>query len=96
MWIYSPPRPPKPKVPDDLKAEFTEKVERLQQEWRPKYIKPPPPGDQFNYIVELYGKWFRSYFYFCAKYACPGPTALSPFFEARFTRLKYVGDRQFN
>jgi hypothetical protein len=96
MWIYSPPRPPKPKVPDDLKAELTEKAEQLLQEWRPKYIKPPPPGYQFNYIVELYGKWFRSYFYFCAKYACLGPTALSPFFEARFTRLEYVGDRQFN
>ena len=96
MWIYSPPRPPKPKIPDDLKAELTENAEQLLQEWRPKYIKPPPPGYQFNYIVELYGKWFRSYFYFCAKYACPGPTALSPSFEARFTRLEYVGDRQFN
>jgi hypothetical protein len=96
MWIYSPPRPPKPKISDDLKAELTEKAEQLLQEWRPKDIKPPPPGYQFNYIVELYGKWFRSYFYFCAKYACPGPAALSPFFEARFTRLEYVGDRQFN
>jgi hypothetical protein len=95
-WSYSPPKSSKPKVPDDLKAELTEKAERLLAEWRPMYIKPPPPGYQFNYIVELYGKWFRSYFYLCAKYTCPGPTALSPFFEARFTRLEYVGDRQFN
>jgi hypothetical protein len=65
MWIYSPPRPPKPKVPDDLKAELAEKAELLLQEWRPRYIKPPQPGYQFNYIVELYSKWFRSYFYFC-------------------------------
>jgi hypothetical protein len=96
MWIDSPPRSSKPKVPDDLKAELTEKAERLLNEWRPKYIQPPPPGYQFNYIVELYSKWFRSYFYFCAKYACPGPTALSLFFEARFTRLEYVGNRRFN
>jgi hypothetical protein len=96
MWIYSPPKSSKPKVPDDLKAELTEKAERLLKEWRPTYIKPPPPGYQFNYIVELYGKWFRSYFYLCAKYACPGPTALSPFFEARFTRLEYGGNRRFN
>ena len=96
MWIYSPPKSSKPKVPDDLKAELTGKAEPLLQEWRPKYIKAPPPGYQFNYIIELYSKWFRSYFYFCAKYACPGPTALSPSFEARFTRPEYVGDRQFN
>ena len=96
MWIYSPPKSSKPKVPVDLKTEVTEQAERLLVEWRPQYIKPPPPGYQFNYIVELYSKWFRSYFYLCAKYACPGPTALAPSFEARFARLEYVGDRQFN
>ncbi len=96
MWIYSPSRPPKAKVPDVLRADVTEKAEGLLAEWRPKHIKPPPPGYEFNYIVELYGKWFRSYFYFCAKYACPGPRALSPFFEVRFARLEYVGNRQFN
>jgi hypothetical protein len=44
-----------------------------------------------GYIVDIYTKWQRSYFYFCAKYASPGPNALSPFFEVRFARLEYVG-----
>jgi hypothetical protein len=96
MWIYTPPKRSKPKVPEEVKAAVSAQAEHLLAEWRPKYIKPPPPGYQFNYIVELYCKWFRSYFYLCAKYACPGPTALSPFFEARFARLEYVGDRRFN
>ena len=96
MWIYTPPKRPKPKVPQEVKDAVTEQAEHLLAEWRPRYITPPPPGYQFNYIVDLYGKWFRSYFYLCAKYACPGPTALSPFFEARFARLEYVGDRRFN
>jgi hypothetical protein len=96
MWSYSPPKTSRPKVPEDLKAELTERTGQLLAEWRPQHIKAPPPGYQFNYIIELYGKWFRSYFYLCAKYACPGPTALSPSFETRFTRLEYVGDRQFN
>jgi hypothetical protein len=30
------------------------------------------------------------------KYACPGPTALTPFFEARFARLEYGGDQRWN
>jgi len=59
MWIYSPPKRPKPKVPDDVKAAVIEKAEYLLEEWRPRHIKPPSPGYQFNYIVELYGKWFR-------------------------------------
>jgi hypothetical protein len=63
MWLYSPPKRPKPKVPDDVKAAVTERAEHLLAEWRPRHIKPPPPGYQFNYVVELYGKWFRSYFY---------------------------------
>ena len=96
MWVYSPPKSPKVKVPDDLKVEVAERAEQLIEEWRPEHIKAPPSGYRFNYIVELYGKWFRSYFYLCAKYACPGPNALSPFFEARFSRMEYVGSKRFN
>ena len=95
-WVYSPPNPPKPKVPDHLKAEVTEKADQLIEEWKPQHIKKPPKGHQWNYIVDLYTRWFRSYFYFCARYACPGPTAISPFFEARFTRMEYIGERRFN
>jgi hypothetical protein len=45
----------------------------------------------FNYLVDLYTKWYRNYFYFCAKYCSPGPNALSPYFEIRFARMEYVG-----
>jgi len=96
MWMYVPPKPPKPKVPEDLKAEVTAQAETLIEEWKPQFIKEPPKEDQFNYIVDLYTKWFRGYFYFCAKYACPGPTAISPFFESRSARMEYVGERRFN
>ena len=96
VWMYVPPKPPKPKVPEDLKVEVTAQAETLIEEWKPRFIKEPPKEYQFNYIVDLYTKWFRSYFYFCAKYACPGPTAISPFFETRFTRMEYVGGRRFN
>ena len=96
MWMYVPPKPPKPKVPEELKVEVTAQAEMLIEGWKPQHIKKPPKGHQFNYIVDLYTKWFRSYFYFCAKYACLGPTAISPFFETRFTRMEYVGGRRFN
>ena len=96
MWIYSPPKPVKPKIPLDLKAEVTGKAEELLNELKKQHIKKPPKGYKWNYIVDLYTKWFRGYFYFCAKYACPGPNAISPFFETRFARMEYVGGKRFN
>ncbi len=96
MWLYTDPKPLKSKVPEYLKTKVTEKAEELLEQWRPKHIKQPMEGYQYNYIVELYTTWIRSCFYFCAKYACPGVTAISPFFESRFARLEYVSNGRFN
>ena len=96
QWVYVSPKPPKPQVPDDLKAEVTAQANGLLAELNPLYIKPPPPDSQWNYVVDLSVKWVRSSCYFCAKYACPGPHALSPFFETRFARMEYVGQHRFN
>ena len=96
MWVYAPRSTPKAKVPDAVKTEVAQQGQRLIDEWKPHYVKAPPEGSHFNYIVDLFTKWQRHYFYFVAKYACPGPTASSPFFEAPFTRLEYVGENRFN
>ncbi len=96
MWVHVPEKKPKPKISDDLKAEVTAKADALLEEWKPEHIKPPPEDERFNYVVDLYTKWWRGYLHLCAKYACPGPNAISPFFETRFTRLEYVGGQRFN
>jgi hypothetical protein len=88
-WIYS---PPKPKVPDAIKVELKIKAtELIDTVLKPEHVKPPPKNAKWNYIVDLYTKWHSNYFYFCAKYACPGPNALSPFFDIGFARLEYSG-----
>lgn len=92
MWIYSPPRPPKSKVPEAVKVELEAKAaELVNSVLKPAHIKPPGKNPRWNYIVDLYAQWHRSYFYFYAKYACPGPNARSPFFEMGFARLEYLG-----
>lgn len=96
-WVFSPPKPPKPKVPEllqlQVQAQADELVERVL---KPKHIQPPPQDDRFNYLVDIYTKWYRSYFYFCAAYRSPGPNAISPGFEIRFARLEYTAGNRFN
>jgi hypothetical protein len=97
MWIYSPKKPTPPKVPEDIKAKVETKANELVETYlKPNFIKPPPKDKRWNYIIDIFTKWHRSFFYFCSTYACPGPNALSPTFEAGFARMEYVGDGKFN
>ena len=97
LWVYNPQTPLMPKVPDNIKAEVEQKTLALVDGvLKPNHVKPPPPKEEWNYIVDIYTKWYRGYFYFCAKYKVSGPNAISPFFEAKFARMEYVGDNRFN
>ena len=62
---------------------------------KPKYVQPPPAGEQFNYIIGIEAKWYRNYPYFFSIYACPGPNALSPTFESKFARMEPLGGSKF-
>jgi hypothetical protein len=68
----------------------------VENDLKPQNILPPPKRGRFNYLVDIFTRWHQNFFYFCATYRCPGPNALSPFFEAQFARLKYVGANRFN
>jgi hypothetical protein len=93
-WVYS---PPKPKVPDAVKAEVEAKAkETIDQVFKPKYIKRPPKDMRWNYLTGITSKWHRNYFYFIGVWASPGPNALSPGFESGFARLEYTAENKFN
>ncbi len=95
-WVYAPRKPSPPKIPDALKREVETKANALVESvLKPRYVQPPPADPQFNYIDDLYTKWYHSYFYFCARYIVAGPNAMAPSFEAKFTRLQYVGGERF-
>ena len=82
----------KPKVPDDLKKEVQAKADDLVEKvLKPLYIKPPPKKPRWNYPIDIWTKWNRSFFYFGSTWACPGPNAIAPTFEVPFARLEYVG-----
>ncbi len=98
-WAYTPPKKSKSKVPETLKAELAEKAKKLiEVTFKPYRLKLDENAKEhgWNYVVEMYTKWWRNYFYFCSKYHCPSPHALSEYFDECFTRMEYVGGRQFN
>lgn len=95
--MFSPKKPPKPKVPEALKLEVEQKCNELvEAALKPMHIKPPPKDKDFNYPVDIYTKWHQSFFYFYVKYHCPGPNAISPYFDIGFARLEFIGDHKFN
>jgi len=96
-WVRVPPKPSRPTVPAATKADVEARARELVESvLKPLHVKPPPDDQRFNYIVDIGTKWYRSYFYFFATYRSPGPTALSPTFEAKFARLEYTGADRFN
>lgn len=96
VWVYTG-RKNLPKIPDVLKAEVTARANDLIDKYlKPTYVEIPPENPQFNYIMDIYSKWFHSSFYFCAKYCVPGPNALVLDFESRFARMRYTGNQKFD
>jgi hypothetical protein len=96
-WMYVPPKPAKPKVPDDLKPEVQRKADEFIESYlKPTFLLPPPEDPKFNYVTDIFAKWYQRFFYFCSTYRCVHERCISEFYESRFARLEYVGNRRFN
>ena len=96
-WVFTPAKSPTFKIPDNVKALVEERANQLiESELKPQHVKLKPPGNNLNYVVEIYSKWHRHYFYLCAKYRCPASNRISEFFEHKFARLECFGNDSFN
>jgi hypothetical protein len=96
-WMPARTIPKKSTIPDALKFQVDAKAKKLLEAvLKPKFIQPPPKKPRFNYIIDVAAKWHGSALYFVSTYACPGPTAISPTFEAKFARIELVGLNRFN
>src|SRR4051794_20902032 len=97
LWVYSPGKAAKSTVPEEVKAQVEAKARELVETvLKPQHVKPPPANPTSTYLIDIATRWHGSYFYLVATYACPGPNALSPTFEAKFARMEYAGGGRFN
>src|SRR5262249_131623 len=84
-------------VSETIKTQVrTEANELIETVLKPQHVQPPPDEPRFNYIVDIYGRWYQRYFYFCPTYRSPNPNAVTPTFETKFARLEYEGPNSFN
>lgn len=96
IWVQSD-TPPKCKLGPWEKRSLVGQAESfIQTFYRPTFVKPPTKNGQFNYAVDFSARWHGSCLLFTAKYACPGPDALTPFFEHNFARLGYFDRDRYN
>jgi hypothetical protein len=95
--MYVPPKPPGPKLPENVKSEVQRKGDEFVEFFlKSNFIKEPPKDQRWNYLVDIFTKWHQRYFYFCSTWRSPGPNAISEYFEIKFARLEYAGDDKFH
>ena len=94
MWVWAPKKPAKPVIPDAEKKSTEARCVALIERMKPQWIQPP--SEQWGYVSDVYGKWYRSYYYFCALYRYDSPQFVRPEAETKFARLEYAGPGKFN
>lgn len=96
-WAMNPRKASSSVLPESLKMEVTKKADELiETVLKPQHIQPPPENAQFNYVVNIYGKWHQKAYYFCAEYRVGGPDPIQPSFEVKFARMQYAGGQRFH
>ena len=75
-WMLPTPtqRTAKAAVPERIKADLDARATKLVESvLKPRYVKPPPKEERFNYITEVWTKWIGSTLYFGADLRLPWP-----------------------
>ena len=96
QWVYTPPRAKKPQVSTAAKEQITAQCQQLiDSEFKPRYIDLEPQENQLV-TTDIYGKWYRSFYYFCSTFYFNAPELPNAPIENKFTRLEYTGEDKFN
>jgi hypothetical protein len=57
---------------------------------KPRFLPEIRPSTQFNYPVDIFGKWHGNKYRFVTRYRSETPPSYKPEFDAPFARLEYV------
>jgi len=93
-WVYSP-KKVKIKLTEPEKNNIQAYFQPLVEAFKKQYI-PENPNKEFNYLVDIYSRWYQSYFYLCEKYKSEHPNRIQDEFEMKFVRLTCMGKNKFD
>jgi len=54
-------------ITEPEKAEVTAFFQPLVEQFKEQFI-PKNPDKEYNYLIDIYSKWYRHYFYLCEKF----------------------------
>jgi len=93
QWVWAPKRA----LPSNQeKAAIIAACDKLVAEvLKPRFLPCIRPT-QFNYPVDIYGKWHGSRYRFIERLRFDGPDAIEPEFEHAFARLDYIAADRFD
>lgn len=87
-WVWVPATiAPKGAVHQEVAARACELIGTF---FKAKHVRQAPESPGWNYVSDIVARWHRGFFPFVSIYTCTSPRALSPTFEAPFTRLRHV------
>ncbi len=66
----------------------------LIEKFKSKYVSVNP-NKEFNYLVDIYIKWYQDNLYFCGKYKSESQNRVVDEFEETFVRLKILNKDNF-
>jgi len=94
FWSISGPKSINVKPSENVKIEIKQYFQPLIEDFKIQCIMKNP-NKEFNYLIDIYSKWNRNYFYFCEKYKSESENRLADEFEVKFLRLKFIEKNLF-
>ena len=83
------------KLSDYKKNRIENQCKPLIEKFKSEYVAKNP-NKEFNYLVDIYIKWYRDNLYFCGKYKSESPNRIVDEFEEKFVRLKATNRDKFD
>jgi len=95
IWISKESRKTKVKLADSEKNEILTHCRPLVELFKKQCVRENP-DKRFNYLVDVYTKWYQNYLYFCEKFKSEHPNRIADEFEVKFVRLENTGKDRYN
>lgn len=57
---------------------------------KPRFLPEIRPSTEFNYPIDIYGKWLGNKYRFITRYRSETPHSYQPEFDAPFARIEFV------